>query len=364
MHVLQLGPYPPPEGGINRNMLAIREELRKRGHQCSIIAVAKSTRVTPEEDVYHPRTPRNVIKLLKKLDYDVLHLHVGGEINKRFLSLIAVCAFFGRGKSVLSVHSGGYPFSKEGRAAKPNSIRGAIFRRYEHIIAVNPLIAEVFERYGLAKEKISVVYPFVLRNPDNTVEIPQKLKEFAEKHSPFLLTVCLLEDTYDLFMQIEAMDRILQKFPEAGLMIVGSGSLETDLKKAIAGKPYSDRIFLTGDVEHKITLHLINRADILLRTTKFDGDAIAVREALFLETPVIATDNKMRPEGVHLIPVRDENALVEMIESLAARERPPKVFKAEDRGNIDEVLSIYDEIVSKKRFARIEQKKITENEGI
>ena len=344
MHVLQLGPYPPPEGGINRNMLAIREELEARGHRCSIIAVAKSTRVTPEKDVYHPRTPRNLIKLLGKLNYDVLHLHVGGEINRRFLGLIAVCAFFGRGKSVLTVHSGGYPFSKEGKAAKRNSIRGAIFRRYEKIIAVNPLIAEVFERYGVEKEKISVIYPFVLRNPDKAVEIPQKLKEFAEKHSPFLLAVCLLEETYDLFMQIDGKERVLRKFPDAGLMIVGSGSLENDLKTAIAGKRYADRIFLTGDVEHKITLHLINKADILLRTTKFDGDAIAVREALFLDTPVIATDNRMRPEGVHLMPIHDENALVGMIEKLAKVERQSKTVKTEERRNITEVIDIYDKI--------------------
>ena len=38
MHVLQLGPYPPPEGGISRNMLAIRDELLKRGDRCTIIA--------------------------------------------------------------------------------------------------------------------------------------------------------------------------------------------------------------------------------------------------------------------------------------------------------------------------------------
>ena len=364
MHVLQLGPYPPPEGGINRNMLAIREELENRGHRCSIIAVAKSTKIIPEKDVYHPRTPRNVIKLLKKLDYDILHLHVGGEINKRFLSLIAVCALFGRRKSVLSVHSGGYPFSKDGKAAKQNSIRGAIFRRYEKIIVVNALLAEVFEKYGIEKEKISVIYPFVLRNPDKTVEIPPNLKEFVEKHSPFLLTVCLLEDTYDLFMQIDAMERVLRKFPDAGLMIVGSGSLEAELQAAIAGKPYADRIFLTGDVEHKITLHLIKRADILLRTTKFDGDAIAVREALFLNTSVIATDNKMRPEGVHLIPIHNENALVEMIEKLTMGERLIKTVKPEERGNITEVLNIYDEIASRKQSAQINKRKITENREI
>ena len=144
-----------------------------------------------EKDVYHPRSPQELIKLLREINYDILHLHVGGEITKRVLGLIAVCAFYGRRKSVLTIHSGGYPESKEGKSAKPNSIRGAIFRRFEKIVTVNRLIAEVFEKYGIAKEKIKVVYPFVQQNPDPAVEIPKNLKDFAEKHSPFLLTVCL-----------------------------------------------------------------------------------------------------------------------------------------------------------------------------
>ena len=365
MHVLQLGPYPPPEGGINRNMLAIREELLANGHQCSIIATSKSTKITNEKDVYHPRNPQELIKLLQKINFDILHLHVGGEITKRVLGLIAVCAFFGRGKSVLTIHSGGYPSSKEGKSAKKNSIRGAVFRQFEKIITVNPLIAEVFEKYGIAKEKIKVVYPFVHRNPDPSVEIPKNLKDFAEKHSPFLLTVCLLEDTYDLFMQIDAMEKVLEKFPDAGLMIVGSGSLENELKKAISSKSYSDRIFLAGDVEHKITLHLIKKADILLRTTKFDGDAIAVREALFLDTPVIATDNGLRPEGVNLIPIHDADALVREIENLANEEKKIKLEKPDDKSNITEILKIYDEVFDKLTSNKLSQKpRQTEKKGI
>ena len=345
MHVLQLGPYPPPEGGIHRNMLAIRDELLKNGHQCSIIATAKSTRIVNEPNVYHPQTPQNLIKLLANFDYDILHLHVGGEISKRVLGLIAACAYFGRGKSILSIHSGGYPLSKHGKAARKNSARGFIFRQFKRIIAVNPLIAEVFERYGVAEEKISVIYPFFLQNPDENLEVPARLKNFAQRHKPFLLTVCLLEETYDLFMQIDAMERVLEKCPEAGLMIVGSGSLEEKLKDAIRSKPYAEKILLAGDVEHKFTLHLINKADILLRTTLFDGDAIAVREALFLGTPVIATDNGMRPEGVHLMPKRDKKRLVDLIERLSGEKPPRNTPKSEDRSNITSVLRIYKEIL-------------------
>ena len=287
------------------------------------------------------------------------------RLRKEFWDLIAVCAFFGRGKSVLSIHSGGYPSSKEGKSAKRHSIRGAIFRQFEKIITVNPLIAEVFEKYGIAGENIKVVYPFVHRNPDPAVEIPKNLKDFAENHSPFLLTVCLLEDTYDLFMQIDAMEKVLEKLPDAGLMIAGSGSLEKDLKKAIASKNYADRIFLAGDVEHKITLHLIKKADILLRTTKFDGDAIAVREALFLDTPVIATDNGLRPAGVNLIPIHDADALREKLEQLANDSKIIKQQKPDDKSNITKILNIYEEVFNKFSSNKLSQKpRQTEKKGI
>ncbi len=54
----------------------------------------------------------------------------------------------------------------------------------------------------------------------------------------------------------------------------------------------------------------------MLRTTWYDGDAISVREALHFGVPVIASDNGMRPEGTHLIPARDLEALVAAAEKI------------------------------------------------
>mgnify|MGYP002083632211 CR=1 FL=1 len=347
MHVLQLGPYPPPEGGIHRNMLAIREDLLSADHQCSIIATAKSSKITPEPGVYHPRTPAELIKLLVKLKYDILHLHVGGDLTSRVMSLVLACGIIGRGKNVLTVHSGGFAVSEEAKNAKPATKKGFIFRQFERIICVNSLLVDVFKRYGVKEKNARLIYPFVHKSPEMGVEIRSDLKVFAEKSKPFLLTVGLLEDTYDLFMQIEAMEKILEKFPNAGLMIIGSGSLENQLKEAIASKSYADKICLANDVNHKITLHLINNCDILLRTTKFDGDAISVREALHLETPVIATDNGMRPEGVRLIPKQNQEKLIEAIYEVGEKEKPPKSSKPDDRKNIEAVLNLYQEIVER-----------------
>lgn len=341
MHVLQLGPYPPPEGGINRNILAIRAELRKAGHQCSIIATSKSSSVTPEADVYHPRTPLELLRLLTKLDYDILHLHIGGDITARVMTLVFICSLFRRGKNILSFHSGGYPSTDEGKRAKRSSIRGSIFRGFSRVIAVNSLIANVFESYGVQKKAVSVILPYVHRLPDPSYSMPERLRRFTAKHSPFILTVGLLEPEYDLSLQIDALENVLQKFPDAGLMIVGSGSLHEELTNVIAAKQYANKILLAGDVEHAATLHLIRDADVLLRTTLFDGDAISVREALFLGTPVVATDNGMRPVGIYLINVGDKEDLVGKVSDAFSKPRKKDENIQSDSSNIDDVLKLY-----------------------
>jgi hypothetical protein len=91
-------------------------------------------------------------------------------------------------------------------------------------------------------------------------------------------------------------------------------------------------------------LHLIRDAAMVLRTTLFDGDAISVREALFLGTPVIATGNNMRPAGVHLVPTSDKAALVSEILSVAVAGKAQPAEASSNNSNIEQVLKIYREI--------------------
>lgn len=346
MHVLQLGPYPPPEGGINRNILAIRADLAAAGDETSVIATSRSTRVVEERGVFHPRSPFALLRLLASIKRDVTHLHVGGKISARVLGLALVSALLSRGPSVLTLHSGGYPQTKEGRSARRWSVRGFIFRMFDRVIVVNEQLREVFLNYGVAPARVSVILPYVNELPDPSVEIPEHLSDFARKSGPILLTVGLLEPEYDLAMQIDVMEGVVNEHPNAGLMIVGSGSLEAELRDHIASKPYHANILLAGDVPHAVTLRLIEMADILLRTTRFDGDAISVREALFLDTPVIATDNGMRPKGVDLVPIGGRSELASAIGSIAKNPRSKQRPDSNDRSNIKAVIDIYRELVS------------------
>jgi glycosyltransferase involved in cell wall biosynthesis len=71
-----------------------------------------------------------------------------------------------------------------------------------------------------------------------------------------------------------------------------------------------------------------------------------VREALFLGTPVIATDNGMRPEGVRLIPVGDKVGLVEAVKRAAAMPNIERTDPVADRSNINEVIEIYAKLLA------------------
>lgn len=345
IHVLQIGPYPPPEGGVSRNLVAIRNELVKRGDRCSVMVISPSTTIVPEPDVYHQNSESEIIKLLASIKHDVLHLHVGGEVSRRILGLALASTVFAGRKSILTMHSGAYPLTDAAKTAQRLSARGAIFRRFGRIIAVNDQLVDVFRRYGVRDERIRMILPYSLHTPDKNIEIPQNLAEFFAAHDPVLLSVGGLEAEYDPLFQIEAMRDILKDFPNAGLLIAGDGTMRRDVETAVSASGYAGSVCIAGNVDHAVTLNLIARAAVMLRTTRFDGDAISVREALYLGTPVIATDNGMRPVGTNLIAIGDRAALVEKVREICGSKQKRPAQGTAENSNIKQVLDLYQELL-------------------
>jgi glycosyltransferase involved in cell wall biosynthesis len=138
---------------------------------------------------------------------------------------------------------------------------------------------------------------------------------------------------------------VLSTYPDCGLVIIGSGSLEASLRAEIASKPYSAEILLCGDVPHPVTMRAIAEADMLLRTTLYDGDAVSVREALHLGTTVIATDNGMRPAGCDLIPIGDTEALALAIIRRLDGGSATSPAVEDDQSNLQSVLELYQDVL-------------------
>jgi glycosyltransferase involved in cell wall biosynthesis len=265
-----------------------------------------------------------------------------------------VCSLVPGKRIVFTFHSGGYPSSPRGRSTTASSFTGFVLRRFDRLIAVNSALVDFFRKVGVSDERVALICPhsfpgeFSIGNGTAIEAMPEQLACFLEAHNPNLISVGGLEPEYDLPLQIQVLSRVRERFGNAGLVMIGSGRKENEVRALIAAQPDEDHMLLAGDVAHRATLQAIARSDVMLRTTLYDGDAISVREALHLGIPVIATDNGMRPEGVRLIPVSDENALFAAIETVlsAGKRQTPQAVEA-DEENLDAVYRLYGEVLSR-----------------
>jgi glycogen synthase len=346
MRVLLLGPYPPPHGGVESNLVAIRSFLLKQGIACAVINITRHRKAEADE-IYYPNSGVKLLGLLARLRYDILHLHVGGILSHRVLFLGLVCSLLPGKQIVFTFHSGGYPSTPEGRSTGRNSLDGFVLRRFDRLIAVNQEIMEFFLKLGVSRQRVRIIAPYAF--PEGECydgPLPEPFANFFAEHRPVFISAGQLESEYDLPVQIEALGGVRAKFPKAGLVLLGQGSLEQSLRQRIQSEPFAGHILLTGDVPHIVAMQAISRADLMLRTTLYDGDAISVREALHLGTPVIATDNGMRPRGVHLVPTSNVQALQECIErTLALSNGTVHKQPAADESNIQAVLDLYRELL-------------------
>lgn len=299
MNVLLLGPFPPPEGGVARNVAAIRDAVIREGGECTVVCTTRNSSRSEKDKIFVPGNPFEFVYHVRKLKADLVHLHIGGRLNIRIVFLLALCLMVNRRSAIVTIHSGEF-----GILSLPKYYAVALrhlLNRFCRVIAVNRQIANALENLGVNPAIIQVISPFV---PPNILadQIPEHLNGFISSANPLLLSVGGLEPEYDIEVQIDALHLLVDRLPKIGLMIIGSGRSEFQIRERILQAGLQNQVLIAGELPHPITATVIRTANLLLRTTKFDGDSISVREALHFGIPVVATDNGMRPEGVVCIP--------------------------------------------------------------
>ena len=349
MHIALLGPVAPPSGGVQSHMESLARLLRAAGVRVSLIAITRSQPIV-REGVFYPSGPVALLKTLFEIKADVVHLHVGGDFSTRLVLLTAAIAALPGIQSLLTFHSGGYPTSPKGLRASWRSPEAFALRRLDACIAVNLEIADLFRRFGVSRDRISVIAPYARIDRSRIASVlPDEMAEFVRAHSPLLLSVGMLEPEYSLELQIEAFESIGKQWPAAGLMLIGSGAMEAQLRERISKSPFVDRIRIQGNVDHSVALRAIELADVLLRTTQYDGDAVSVREALQLGTAVVASNTALRPPGVALMASLDAAELSRVCSTTLseAREKSSAASaEAPIEDELNRVLALYQSLLA------------------
>lgn len=156
-----------------------------------------------------------------------------------------------------------------------------------------------------------------------------EMLSFLDRHSPILVANAYRLvfwhgniDLYGVDMCIDLLHRLKEKYPHIGLVFAladDSGEPEyfERIKNCIQEYNLNDNVFfMTGQRE---LWPLFRRADLMLRPTCTDGDALSIREALFFHTPTLASDIVERPEGTVVFKNRDGDDLYEKAYTMLSR---------------------------------------------
>ena len=336
MRVLLLGDWPPPHGGVAIHVRQLHDFLRQQGVEVSVLDVGKGAR--PDPDVTPCRTAPSLVRALAKASPDaVLHVHTSGN-NPKSWALALLAGALHRvhgGRAVITLHSGLLPGFLAASALNRRLAKSAL-APYARVIAVSPAVRDALVAIGLAPEAICV-QPAFLASQVKAGEVPEGFPAIRARRFPLLAMAHHPSKVYGRALAFAALARLRERYPDVGLVLFGPATSAPEVDADARALEVEGLIERLGDLDHEQALGVIARADVFLRPTSADGDAISVREALALGVRCVASDAAVRPKGVHLFRTGDADALVEAI--CEALVKGPGRAEAVDAGPV--VLELY-----------------------
>ena len=312
--VVVAGFYPPPYAGEPIHVKQLGQLLRERGLEVEILNL---NRHAPPSREYRAATkPWTLAWLLLALPgrSSILHLHTNGHSWKSWLMILAAAlgTRVRRRHSVLTIHSGLFPgyVSRLGRLGR--HVTGWILRSFTAVIAVNPEIGRAMRSLGLPDGKLSVIPAFLGVREAGALAGPDRA--LVEGRRPFLVAVAGGDRDPEMGIPtvIKALPALIEAHPGLCAVFVG-WQVGRKTSAMIESARLGANAICLGELSHERCLQFLRHADVVVRSTFADGDAITVREALALGIPVVASDTAFRPEGVVLFRKGDSQDLADKV---------------------------------------------------
>jgi len=176
--------------------------------------------------------------------------------------------------------------------------RNTVLRRVQAFIAISSDIREELIQFGkIPAHKIHIIPNSVDTTVFHPVEPTRKNEIRKELGLPdkdlFVIYTGRLVSYKGLFTLIRAWEKIQNEFSNAGLLLVGAGSLdifncEDELRDYVQQRKLRDSVFFTGEVTNVPTY--LQAADIFVFPTEQEAFGISLIEAMACGLPVISTD--------------------------------------------------------------------------
>ena len=226
----------------------------------------------------------NFLRLVKKLDPEILHFHLFGS------NLIAKPLAFFAGKRALVVHD---HCNDAGRGNPFLLLADALANRLAaRVIAVSGSIRDfLINREGVAPDQIVTLSNGIDAQTFAEADDLKRVQAKSELNLPSEAFVIggmgrlVPQKNFTLFLEVAA--RVLSRHPLAFFVIAGTGPEEQELKAKATALGINDRVGFLGHVNDRLALY--HAFDALLMTSDFEGTPMVLLEAMSCGLPVVAS---------------------------------------------------------------------------
>ncbi len=231
------------------------------------------------------------IKLKKKFDIP-LHIQIHTDLFSPFFRYSSVLNW-------VRVH-----IAKK-VLVKANAVRVVSKRIADSLVAQKSLtIAPIILPIFVDKEKI-----------ENT-PITTDLKKKYPKWNFIIFMASRLTKEKNIPLAINVMQKLLLEYPSIGLVIVGSGTQEKNLRALVLHTKLSNNVVFESWQNDLVSYY--KTADLFLVTSDYEGFGMTIVEALFAHCPTISTDvgiasDVLKDRVSFVCPVGDGECLLQKI---------------------------------------------------
>ena len=258
-------------------------------------------------DFYDSRS-NGLIKLFKAIArHRIIHVHISNP------QLQLVLVLFGRlmGKRVVMTLHGDY-----GRFVRlKNHLTRLAITTSSIPIVLNAKSYDICKRFN---ENTRLIPSFI---PPQKEELLQKevldMLEHFRKERKFIVSTNASNTSVDKEgKDIYGIDFLVDYYKEATNAVLVISDPSGNYRRRYGGSMSNSVFFI--DYPHSF-FQVLKHVDCFVRNTSTDGDALSVKEALYLGVPVLCTDVVDRPEGVRLFKYCDRESFESGMKCLARR---------------------------------------------
>jgi glycosyltransferase involved in cell wall biosynthesis len=224
------------------------------------------------------------------------------------------------------------------------------FRKMDTIFSVSHQCKEIFNNiFPEYRNKVEVIYnmlPFkIYENIEARTElIPKNDNEII------LLSISRLDPGKGLDLALEALEILIKKNRKVRWYVLGDGRFRSEIEQIINDKGLRDHFILLGFQLN--TMAFIEKCDIFVHPSRFEGKSNAVDEAKYALKPIVVTNYETVTEQIShkktgLIAEMNPHSIATNIEYFLDN---PLIFN-EIRENLEN--SRYDDSVSLEQFQKL-----------